>query len=226
MRLAVRGPSIVFVACLGVSASVFAADPAPLPDGFHAQPTTAVPGVFASAVSHENQFDHAEALKKLDSACIARGRIVQRIGDENHVDTSWWLFRSDTETVVFKRRVTVDLDFEACRVTFGERREVFRGAAKAGEWPSPFRGGKLRCSGLAKKCYSTQVSGVKARCRAEGNVFQATRDCVSIERGPTRGMLLQSVYEADDMSGSGFEVREVRSRASIDASLFDPARSW
>jgi hypothetical protein len=67
---------------------------------------------------------------------------------------------------------------------------------------------------------------VKARCSSVGNGFQLTRYCVSIERGPTRGLLLESAYISDDMTGSGFEVREVRSGVPIDASLFDPARSW
>jgi hypothetical protein len=49
---------------------------------------------------------------------------------------------------------------------------------------------------------------------------------VSVERGPSRGMLLQSVYESDDLSGSGFDVRELETDASIDASVFDPSRAW
>jgi hypothetical protein len=226
MRLAVRGASILFAACLWVSPSAYAADPAPLPDGFRAEPTVVVLGVFASAVSYKNQFDHLDALRKLDLACIARGRIVERVGDENRVYTAWWLYRSDTESAVFRRNVTANLDYEACRVTYGEKREVFRSVEKAGKWPSPFYGGKVRCSGSGTKCHSMKMFGVKARCSSVGNGFQLTRYCVSIERGPTRGLLLESAYISDDMTGSGFEVREVRSGVPIDASLFDPARSW
>ena len=226
MGLVVRGLSLAFFACLGFSAGVMAADPAPLPDGFQAGPATVSPGVFASAVSYENQFDHMDDLKKLDAACIARGRLVERVGSEHRVHTAWWLYRTSTESAVFKRRITANIDYEACRVTYGEQREVLRSAEKAGEWPRPFRGGKLGCSSVAKNCYSTEVLGVKARCRAEGNGFQAMRDCVSVERGPTRGMLLASVYESDDMSGSGFEVRQLRSGVALDASLFDRTRNW
>ena len=68
--------------------------------------------------------------------------------------------------------------------------------------------------------------GFKARCRTEGNGFQLTRYCVSIARGASRGMLLESVYESDDMSGSGFQVSDLKDNAAIDVSVFDRARTW
>jgi hypothetical protein len=224
MRRTVRG-SIVFFASLWISANAMAADPAPLPDGFLAEPTTTVSGVFARAVAYENQIAHEDALRELDRACIARGRLVESVGTSHHMLTTWWLYRTMTETAVFRRKVTVNLDRDACRVTYGEQREVFRSIDKAGDWPSPFSE-KLRCSSFAKNCHSRQLLGVKARCRVEGNVFQLSRDCVSIERGPTRGLLLEAVYQSDDMSGSGFEVRELKSGVPLDASVFDRTRNW
>jgi hypothetical protein len=68
--------------------------------------------------------------------------------------------------------------------------------------------------------------GIKARCRVDSDGFQGFRDCVSIERGPLRGMTLASVYDSDDMNGFGFEVRELKTQASINVSIFDPARTW
>jgi hypothetical protein len=224
MKLTVRG-SIVFFASFWITANAMAADPAPLPDGFPGDPTTTLPGVFASAVYYESQYDHMEALKKLDAACIARGRLVERVGTQDDMLTTWWLYRTMTETAVFRRKVTAKLDYDACRVTYGEQREIFRSVEKAGEWPSPFAG-QLRCSSFAKNCHSLQMLGVRARCRVEGNVFQLSRDCVSIERGPTRGLLLEAVYQSDDMSGSGFEVRELKIGVPLDASVFDRTRTW
>jgi hypothetical protein len=215
----------IIAAGLCASASVMAADVAPLPDGFHAEPATAVPGVFASAVSYDNQFDHQDGLQQLDRACIARGRVVERVGKHHHMQTTWWLYRTQAEIAIFKRKVTATLDFDACRVTYGEQREVFRSAEQAGKWPSPFSG-KLRCSSIAKNCHSLRMLGVKARCRSEGTGFQVMRDCVSIERGPTRGLLLAAVFESDDMSGHGFEVRELKSGVPLDGSLFDRTRNW
>ena len=53
-----------------------------------------------------------------------------------------------------------------------------------------------------------------------------TRYSVSIARGASRGMLLESVYESDDMSGSGFQVSDLKDNAAIDVSVFDRARTW
>jgi hypothetical protein len=196
---------------------------APNPDGFTTETIATVPGLFARAVSYENQFELQDSLAAADKACIARGRILEYAGDtQNREGTTYWLYRSGEQTVVFTSRVTAHVEPEHCRVTFEEKREVRRSTGKATIWPSPFSG-RLKCR---KNCYSTTMLGIKARCHADGNGFQTMRDCVAIARGASRGMLLESVYESDDMGGSGFEVRELKDDAAIDASVFDPARTW
>jgi len=67
---------------------------------------------------------------------------------------------------------------------------------------------------------------IKERCRAEGNGFEVSRNRVSIERDASRGLLLESVYESHDMNGFGFNITELKSDASLDASLFDRSRPW
>ena len=199
----------------------------PVPDGFRAGAASTVPGLFARAVRYENQFELEDSLSAASKACIARGRKLEHSGDTHQGNqVTWWLYRGNTEAAVFRRDINVSVDADNCRVTVEEKRRVERRTLKAGELPSPFSASGLKCSGFAKKCYSTEMFGIKARCRAEGNGFQLTRDCVSIERGPSRGMLLQSVDESDDMSGSGFEVRELKTDATIDASVFDESRPW
>jgi glucose dehydrogenase len=199
----------------------------PLPDGFKAAAASAVPGVYARAVQYENQFELQDALAAASKACIARGRNLEHSGDfRQGSQIMWWLYRSGTEAAVFRRDIHVKVDADNCRISVEEKREVKRSTLKAGELPSPFSARPLKCSGLAKKCYSTEMFGVKARCRAEGNGFQLTRDCVSVDRGPSRGMLLESVYESDDMTGSGFAVGDLKTDASIDASIFDHSRTW
>jgi hypothetical protein len=216
-----------FITLMAISASAFAADPAPLPTGFEAEAASTVPGVFAHGISYENGFDFERSLSAATDACESRRRKLEYVGNwKEGVNTSWWLYRSGNETAVFRRDIKATVDTEQCRVTFDEKREVRRSTEKAGAWPSLFSGGRLKCSGLVPKCYPATMFGIKARCRAEGNGFEVTRDCVSIERGPSRGMLLESVYESDDMQGYGFAVRDLKTNVPIDVSLFDKSRSW
>ena len=49
---------------------------------------------------------------------------------------------------------------------------------------------------------------------------------MSIERDPSRGLLLESVYESDDMSGYGFSVTDLEGNVALDESLFDQSRTW
>jgi len=200
----------------------------PVPDGFWPEATKTVSGVFVRAVDYDDgHFGLQDSLDAVEKACIARGRTLDYVGDvRHHENTEYWLYRSGNETVVFVSRVKAHIEVEHCRVTFEEKRDIMRSATKAGAWPSPFRTRGRMCAGSRWKCYSTTKFGIKARCRSDGDSFQVYRDCVSIDRGPSRGMLLESVYESDDMNGSGFQISELQSDALIDASVFDPSRSW
>jgi hypothetical protein len=217
----------LFITLMAISAPALATDPAPLPTGFEAEAASTVPGVFAHGISYEDGFDFQRSLRAATDACESRRRKLEYVGNwKEGVNTSWWLYRNGNETAVFRRDITATVATEQCRVTFDEKRKVRRSTEKASAWPSPFFGGRLKCSGFVHKCYSDRKLGIKARCRSEGNGFEVTRDCVSIERGPSRGMLLESVYETDDMQGYGFVVRELKTNVFIDASLFDRSRTW
>ena len=209
-----------------IAAPAFAADTAPLPDGFESAGASTVPGLYAHGVDFESRLALEQSMIAAEKSCQARGRTLDYAGDRRRwTDTEYWLYRSGDVTVVFESRGTVDVDVDHCKVTFAEKRKVSRGTDEAGAWPSPFRGGH-GCSRVAKNCYTETKFGIKARCSAEGNGFQGSRHCVSVDRGVSRGLLLESVYESDDMSGSGFIVTDLKCDASLDASLFDRSHAW
>ncbi|HLA71768.1 MAG TPA: hypothetical protein VK624_09690 [Steroidobacteraceae bacterium] len=201
-------------------------DRAPLPEGFQSEGTSFVPGLYAHGVQFEDEDDLQQSVSAARNACIARGRNLEYSADARKVSNSqYWLYRTGNETVLFVTRVRVHIDIELCRAIVNEKREVTRSVEKAGAWPSPFLG-RRSCSVFSKKCYTATKFGIKERCRAEGNGFQVTRHCVSIERGPSRGLLLESVYESDDMSGYGFSVTDLEGNVALDESLFDQSRTW
>ena len=202
-------------------------DRAPVPEGFKADKSATVRGVFAHAFSYGNRFDLQRSIDAAEKTCNARARTLQYFGDmRRRYQTLYWLYRSGNEVAVFVSRMQTHVDADQCRVTFEEKREVLRSTQKKGEWPSPFMGYPARCSGVVNGCSTGTSFGVRMRCRDEGNGFQATRDCRSIDRGPSRNLLLESTYESDDMSGYGFVVRELEVDGSLDASLFDRSKAW
>lgn len=216
----------VLLAMITNAAPASAADLAPLPDGFKSETPSAVPGLYAHGIDYHDRYVLEKSLSTAESACSARGRRLEYLGDRlKGTNTQYWLYRTGNDAVVFESSYTVKIDPDLCQATFTEKRKVTRSTEKVGAWPPPFHGG-AGCSWFSKACYTETKSGIKRRCRAEGNGFQGTLYCVSIDRGPSRGLLLESGYWSDDMSGFGFNVTDVKGNASLDASLFDRSRDW
>jgi len=208
------------------AAPAFAADAAPLPDGFESEATSTVPGLYAHGVRYDDRYRLDQFLEKAQSACRARGRSLEYRGDRRRTTgTEYWLYRTGNDTVVFESDYDVRIDADQCEATFTETRKVSRSTEKPGTWPAPFHGGR-GCPWYARACYTDRKFGLKQRCRSEGNGFQGTTYCVSIDRGLSRGLLLDSSYWSDDMSGSGFNITDVKDGAILDAALFDRTREW
>jgi hypothetical protein len=199
---------------------------APLPDGFKSEETSSVPGLYAHGIYSEDDYDRQRSERAAIDACAAQRRNLEYVGDpEERSGTQYWLYRSGDDTVLFVKEVRVVINIDLCRVTINEKRRVKRSVEKAGAWPSPFRV-RRKCSVLSNNCYTATRFGIRERCRAEGNGFHVSRECMSSERGPSRGLLLESGSESDDMSGYGLSVTDLQTNVLLDEALFERSRTW
>ena len=106
MRRKPGGPwNALFIALLATATPAFAADNAPVPEGFKTQPGATVAGVFARAISYGSYRGYSavpDSVVAAEEACIARGRSLEYNGDtRRRNETTFWLYRSGTETVIF-----------------------------------------------------------------------------------------------------------------------------
>ena len=223
LRGLVKGFVVVLLVCLPALAC--AQEPARLPEGLTSEaPAQLTRGLFAFA---RETCARSDAIPKLEAACRLAGRGgITLIGDPKwSSEIHYFLYRSPQGTVLITRRLAPRIDEAGCSASIEEIRKVERWpVAKRGpKWPAPFDGRPQRCtSSRFESCEQREVAGVTARCTSQGDDFVASGQCLSIERGASRGMRLLSYFETDDLQGSQFEVREVRQDVPIDSAVFDP----
>jgi hypothetical protein len=200
---------------------------APAPDGFVAQRSAEYePGLFALAKTTGGLTQPPLA------ACSRSGRELTIEGRSDvQRETTYWLYRTSTVSVLFRREYVPRVDEVNCRVSFVEERTVQReaiGRARR-KWPYPFSGWEQAgCkSSSSGSCTRPLVLGIRARCKSEGFAYAGADECFSAQRGRSYGLRLKKVFWTDDGSDDyDFEVSMLLVDAAIERALLDPAAIW
>jgi hypothetical protein len=136
--------------------------------------------------------------------------------------TEIWLYRAGDRAVEFStlRRKPGEASGQVVGITLA-RREV----------PSEFQPQEPACNprpsdrGDDPSCFTGTVEGVAVHCRSfSDGVSFGTSECVSIDEGRTRGMMLDSKFNIDDGSQfHHFDVDRIDQSAAIDPAVFEAA---
>lgn len=219
------GAALLHVAAAG------AAEPknAPLPAGYpSAASAEYVNGMFVHATFENWGFSAAsQGVINATKACRDKGReptglaLPQIYGNEEH-----WLYRTDSELVLFTRSYDARIDVEACKFEPVEVRTVTRRPVTSGalEWPSRFDGESRACQ-RKEVCKRRSIAGMRARCWGLSSWYAGSMDCVSISRA-TEGMTLSADFWSDDGQFEAFKVVTVQVNARIDRAVFAAPDRW
>jgi len=221
----VLGISLLHVAAVAVAKP----EDAPLPAGYTSDSSSEfVNGMFVYA-RYQNWGVSAASDRVIRAAETCRNEGRQSTGLESpqiYGNEEHWLYRTDTEVVLFTRSYDARIDLDACRFEPVEVRTVMRLPVTSGalDWPSRFDGEALAC-GRTEICKRRRIAGMHARCRGLSAPFVGSTDCVSISRA-TRGMTLSTHFWSDDGQFADFTVTSVRVDARIDRAVFVSADRW
>lgn len=183
------------------------ATPAPLPPGVAASPAKPVTGLYIHVVDRrggEYQFE------------TCHSGVIDR-----------WFYEVDGRRAVYSRE-------RPCK-------NAEAGTAAAPPQPvvrsvdpiaglGEFRPFQAACDpdlplGKDEVCVDGMVDGVAVRCRDRHRDLHTDRECVSVDRGRTEGMLLDQQSRDDDGArDQHYDVERVDPRAQIDPAVFDTGR--
>lgn len=169
------------------------------------------------------------ATKELDQArlaCEARDQLMVIDGPVNEIGAGYehWLYRNERMTLVFSRRHRFEIDRHGCTTRVVEQREVVANRTTS-RWPFPFDAGAMRRISKPHVTH-TVINGLKAICKSSGDLL-GSLECVSVEHGLSKGILLSHQEWTDDFShSSNFTLDEVMSSALLDAAIFSTFDVW
>ena len=228
----------------GTSHEALALDAAPMPDGIETSPEAGyVVGIYVRAHARDENAPGVRVLADASRRCQMEHRELHVVGDSQLLGTSnYWVYRTDSHATLFSRSYDVRFGAGPCEAEIYETRSVShslvadgfvydlfpdsrRGRWSAsqsavqnvGEWPGPFNS-DVDCG---TGCKAKRIAGVSARCLIQESSFVGRTDCVSGERGITRGMTVYRNFWTDDGQGNSFELEEMRRSARISRSIFD-----
>jgi hypothetical protein len=202
---------------------------APLPAGYTSDSSSEfVNGMFVHARYQNWGFSAAsDRVMRVAETCRKEGR--QSTGLEwpqIYGNEEYWLYRTDTEVVLFIRSYDARIDLEACRFEPVEVRTVTRLHVTSGalDWPSRFNGEELACR-RTEICKRLRIAGMRARCHELSAPYVGSTDCVSLSRA-TRGMTLSTYAWSDDGQFADFRVTTVRVNARVNGAVFISPDRW